>query len=504
MTDATRPATPHENQRTRVVAGDDGVTLWTTRAHRPEESTPWTMLALLCAAAIVLRAIGLNGGLWYDEIMTLLQSVRSPLSEIVTEFPGNNQHTLFSVLAHLSVQVFGDHPWSLRLPSLLLGAATVPVLYFFAREFCGRLESLLACLLLATAYHHVWFSQNARGYSALAFLTVLSSWLLLRALRCARTSDAVWYGLAAALGVYAHLTMVFLVISHAVLVAIAALTWPAGAPLNPQRRRTAAVAFVLAAAFTVLLYSPVLLDVKQFFVDRPSPMAVATPRWAALELLRGLQIGLGAGLGALVAAAFFASGVWSYVRQSWFIAGLFLLPGVVTVGAAVALQRPIFPRFLFFLIGFGLLIIVRGAFEIGSWFHRRHASRIATLLVGGMAAASLLALIPNYRYPKQDFEGAMHFVDTERTDGEPIATVGLTTPVYRDYYRRTWDPVTSLEELNRLRGRARRVWVVYTLEGYIATDTPELMAALRADCTPARIFRSTVGNGDVTVCTLNR
>jgi hypothetical protein len=150
------------------------------------------------------------------------------------------------------------------------------------------------------------------------------------------------------------------------------------------------------------------------------------------------------------------------------------------------------------------LIIVRGAFEIGSWFHRRHAPRIATLLVGGMAAASLLALIPNYRYPKQDFEGAMHFVDTERTDGEPIATVGLTTPVYRDYYRRTWDPVTSLEELNRLRGRARRVWVVYTLEGYIATDTPELMAALRADCTPARIFRSTVGNGDVTVCTLNR
>jgi uncharacterized membrane protein len=455
-------------------------------------------------AAAILRVIGLNGDLWYDEIMTLILSVRLPLSAIVMEFPSNNQHTLYSVLGHLSVQAFGDHPWSLRLPAVLLGVATVPALYLLAREFCGRLESLLAALLLTTAYHHVWFSQNARAYSALAFLTVLSSWLLLRALRRARASDAVWYGVAAALGVYAHLTMVFLVVSHAILVASAALTWPAGAPLNRQRRRVAAMAIGSAGAFAMLLYSPVLFDLKQFFVDRPSSTAVASPRWAFLELIRGLRIGLGAGLGALAAAAFFGAGLWSYLRQSWLVAGLFVLPGAVTVAAAVALQRPIFPRFLFFLVAFGLLVIVRGAIVIGSWIQPRHAPRIATILVSAMAAASLVALIPNYRYPKQDFSGALRFVEAERTGAEPIATVGLTTPVYRDYFGRRWEPVASLDELNRLRGEARRVWVLYTLEGYIESNTPDLMAALRSDCRKARVFPGTVGNGDVTVCAVDR
>jgi uncharacterized membrane protein len=503
MARSNQSAALQDDQRTRPVAGGDGVTLWATRAAA-EEPTPWSTLALLCGAAVVLRAIGLNGGLWYDEIMTLLLSVRSPLYDIITEFPGNNQHTLFSVLAHLSVQIFGDHPWSLRLPSVVLGVATVPVLYFFAREFSGRLEALLACLLLTTAYHHVWFSQNARGYSALAFLTVLASWLLLRLVRYARTSAAVWYGLAAALGVYAHLTMVFLVVSHAMLLAIAAMTWPSGAPLNRRRVRVAALAIVLAGTFTALLYSPVLLDVKQFFVDSPTPRTMATPRWAALELIRGLRIGLGAGLAALVAVAFFVAGVFSYLRQSWWIAAVLLLPGLVTLAGAVALGRPIFPRFLFFLIGFGLIVIVRGAFEIATWLTRRRAAAGATGLVGAMAVLSIYALIPNYRYPKQDFAGAMQYVDRERADGEPIATVGVAIPIYRDYYQRTWETVRSLDDLNQLRDRAPRVWVLYTLEGYIEGSTPDLMATLRSDCEPARVFRSTVGNGDVTVCTLNR
>ena len=86
------------------------------RAVPDDRSTPWAWLIALTSMAVVLRAIGLNGGLWFDEIMTLSHSVRLPLSAIVTEFPHNNQHTLFSVLANLSIAAFGEHAWSLRLP----------------------------------------------------------------------------------------------------------------------------------------------------------------------------------------------------------------------------------------------------------------------------------------------------------------------------------------------------------------------------------------------------
>ncbi len=481
----------------RVVRSADGVALWTALGSAEDAPAPWKWLALLTALAAVLRAIGLDGGLWYDEIRTLLDSVRSPLYQILTVFPSNNQHTFYSVLAHFSIGAFGEHAWSLRLPSVVLGAATVPVLYLFAREFVGRIEALLASLLLTVAYHHVWFSQNARGYSALAFFTVLSSWLLLRGLRRGRASDFVWYAVAASLGVYTHLTMVFLSVSHALLCVL-----PLGLPGLDQEKlrrwRLPAMGFALAATLTLVLYAPLLLDVQQFFVKKPSPMEVATPKWAALEFLRGLQIGMGTAFGALAGGALFLAGLWSYFKQSKFVLGMFLLPGAITVAAAVGLRRPIFPRFLFFLAGFALLIVVRGALEIGHKLSRGPVLGIG--LVAAMAVLSAAALTVDYRYPKQDFEGAMRFVDAQKGEGEPVLTAGLATYPYKAYYQRTWEGIASLAQLQKSRAQGRRVWVLYTLENYIQLRTPDLMDTLRKDCAVQGVFRGTVGGGDVTVC----
>jgi hypothetical protein len=221
-----------------------------------------------------------------------------------------------------------------------------------------------------------------------------------------------------------------------------------------------------------------------------------------MEMVRGLRIGLGDGLGVLAAASLFLAGLWSYFKQSPFILGLFLLPGVTTVVAAVGLQRPIFPRFLFFLIGFGLLIVVRGALAIGGGIGRRWGANIGPSLVVGLAVVSVVSLIPNYRYPKQDFGGAMRFVDQARSTTEPVATVGLATDVYRDYYQRGWPEIRSVEDLQNLRARGERVWVLYTLEGYIEMRRPEVMQTLRRQCANATVFRGTLGNGDVTVCVL--
>ena len=437
----------------------------------------------------------------------MLDSVRSPLGSIVTVFPGNNQHTFFSVLAHLSIGIFGEHAWSLRLPAMLIGTATVPMLYVFAREFVDRTEALLATTLLAVAYHHVWFSQNARGYSALAFLALLASWLLLRGLRDARRVDWLWYAVAAALGVYTHLTMVFLVISHAALCAMRL-----GLPLDRnrwQRWRLPMLGFGLSGVFTLMLYAPVLLEVQQFFGNRPSPMLVATPRWAFLELLRGLQIGVGTGAAALMGAALFALGLWSYGRQSRFLLGLFVLPGIVTVAAAVGLHRPIFPRFLFFLVGFAVLILVRGALEAARHLTREspgapsgRAPVAGIVLVLVMALASLVALLPTYRIPKQDFEGAMRFVESRRADGEAVVTAGLATEIYRDYLNRDWEAVATVEDLQSVRDRSGRVWALYTLEGYLASEAPELMGALRAECVVEGRFPGTLNNGQITVCVM--
>ncbi len=486
------------------VTSVDGRPLWTARGPAHDEPTPWLLLALLTLLAVVLRSIGLNNGLWYDEIKTLLESVQSPLLRILTVFPGDNQHTLFSVLAHLAISIFGDHPWSLRLPSMLLGAATVPLLFLFAREFLGRTEALLASLLLAVSYHHIWFSQSARGYAVLGFLAVLASWLLMRGLRRGRASDFVWYAVAAALGVYTHVTMVFLVASHAMLCVL-----PLGVPtLDAERRacwRLPLMGFILAGIFTVVLYSPVLLEVHSAVGKKSDPTNGATAKWALVELLRGLQIGFGSAVAVLAGIVLFLAGVWSYVRQSRFILGMFLLPGVITVVAPIVLHRPVRPRFVVFLAGFAVLMLVRGALEIGRALERRRqddvaASRIGVALVLVLVALSAASLPRNYRLPKQDFAGALHFIQSHRAAGEPVLTAGPATYPYRAYFRQSWRGVASLAEFRDARALGQRVWVVYTLKSYIQSGAPDLMAALNAECAVQGVFPGTVGGGDVTVC----
>ncbi len=71
--------------------------------------TRWIIvLGVTFAAAAVLRFIALGFGLWYDEIVTLVLSARHPIGQIVTEFAGVNSHPLYSVLAHASIEAFGE------------------------------------------------------------------------------------------------------------------------------------------------------------------------------------------------------------------------------------------------------------------------------------------------------------------------------------------------------------------------------------------------------------
>ena len=175
------------------------------------------ILMLLTFTGAVLRSISLNSPLWCDEIVTVVQSVRIPTRLLLTTYFYDNQHTLYSLLAQGSVSIFGDAPWVVRLPAMICGTACIPALYLLGREFAGEFESLGAAGLLAVSYHHIWFSQNARGYTLLMLAAILATWLLIQGLR--RPGFRPWflYALTVATGMYTHLTMVFIPISHALI-----------------------------------------------------------------------------------------------------------------------------------------------------------------------------------------------------------------------------------------------------------------------------------------------
>jgi 4-amino-4-deoxy-L-arabinose transferase-like glycosyltransferase len=461
----------------------------------------WPLLTSIVVLGAALRIINLDSNLWYDEIRSLVDSVRSPLGQIVTHFPSNNDHLFYSVLANLSIDAFGEHAWTLRLPAVTFGIASIPMLYWLGAGVTTRLEALAAAGLLAVSYHHIWFSQNARGYTILLFCALLATHLLLIGLRHDRRSAYLGYAVVTALGTYTHLTMALVSLCQAAIVAGHLLAQPS-TRREPRAWINPVLGFVLAGLLTLLLYLPVLLEVQAFFGARSEGARVASASWALWETLRGLRLGYTAAGAALLGGLLLAAGGWSYLRQSPTVLALFVLPGPAVFAIAALLQRPTFPRFFFFVAGFALLIAVRGATTISTALAR-------SLPLGGWAPAatlcamlvvSTLALPYGYRYPKQDFEQALRFVESQAGPHDLIAVVGGGAAFpYQRYYQRSWPRLEDARQLAAARGEHEKVWLVYTLAQYIEAFEAGLMSEIRTVCSTAKTFPGTVAGGNVVV-----
>jgi len=480
------------------------------RVHR---LWPAYALAGLITLAVATRLVGLNSGLWVDEIFSLLESFRSSFVTIVTTYRGDNHHPLYSVLAHASRWAFGEAPWALRLPALLFGVATVPALYALARPLVACREALLAAAFLTLSYHHVWFSQNARSYTAIAFFTVVGTTALLRGWASGRRSWYVLYAVAAGLGAYAHLTMVLVVVGHAL--GMAAVLVATGSLRDARALRGPLLAFGLGAGITLCCYAPMLDGVVDYFVNKPSVLrGVSTPSWAVSELLRVLSLGLGGGSAGLgtglvaVGVALGGAGLVSLGCRSPLFVGLFLGPFAATLAGAALARGTLYPRFFFFAIGPAILVAVRGGFACADWLAVRLGRSVKfgqqlALAGGGLVLlASALSLGFNYRYPKQDFEGAMDYVLAERSPVDRVVSVRVPGDPYRRLYARDWPSANSLAELETLRNPDGRTWIVYTMKRYIEAAAPDLAAAIRRECPAPRVFPGTIGDGAVFVCTL--
>ena len=125
-------------------------------------------LGLVTLLAFLLRLVDLGGqSLWVDELLTLKQG-RVPGYSLWVQFLDDAQAALPMVLATMMSRISEDEMW-LRLPSALLGALTVPVLYEVVRRFATDRAALIAALLLAIHPMHLDHSQEIRGYAFMLF-----------------------------------------------------------------------------------------------------------------------------------------------------------------------------------------------------------------------------------------------------------------------------------------------------------------------------------------------
>ena len=125
----------------------------------------------------------------------------------------------YSLQAKAAVELFGESAWALRLPALLMGMASLVLIWWLARAEVGRGAALVTLLLLTLSYHHVWFTQNARGYTGLLTWTTAATILMITGLRRPRWDVWTLYGLCLAAGMYTHLSAGFFFVAHGVIFA---------------------------------------------------------------------------------------------------------------------------------------------------------------------------------------------------------------------------------------------------------------------------------------------
>lgn len=458
----------------------------------------------LMLTAFLLRIYRLESGLWHDEIRAYLDYTKLPLGELVTVYDSETHHILYDLLAHLSFMIFGESGWALRLPAVLFGTASIGALYLLGRQVGNTREAFLASALLVVSYHHIWFSQNARGYTALLFWTLLSSWLLLRALQTRQRLLWPAYAVAIALGVYSHLTMVFVVVGQFVVYLGFVLF---NRHLTQADRWMGLIwGFVLGGLFTFDLYALVFPQVLASLKATISEVAAwKQPIWTVTELLNGLEVNFGSGLVAVAALVVFGAGLLSYARKGSALVVMLIVPPMLGAAVTIAAGHHLWPRFFFFAFGFAALVAVRGAMEIGrqiDTLFRLPVNRWATtgtILALGLVIVSAKS-VPYVYEPKQDYAGALDYIESIAQPGDAVVTVGLASFTYRELYRLNWPDVKTLVELNTVRASSKRTLLVYTLAPEVEATYPDIFHSIQQDFTVVKQFYGSVGDGTIFVC----
>ena len=397
----------------------------------PGELSTATMLRWLAGITLLaggLRFYDIGSDLWFDEIASL-ETYRSLTGiEIWISYLAANNHLLSTLLVKLSTASLGESEAAIRIWAVVFGVATIPVLYATCRLVASQRVSLGAALLLAVSYHHIFFSQNARGYTAYVFFAVLSILFFLRALR----QDLPWawtaYVAVTLLGLASLLLMAFVFATEILLGG-----W---AIVQVQRRRDdpwplagrLTLVFLAVGLASVHLYAPVIPQLYAYLRTEYTSASMGYSL-ASREFYDALVTGLVGraspwqAVPALVGASVTIAGAWSVAARNWLVLAAFAGPAALQVAFQLAGGLAVYPRTQTLCLPALLLVLVAGIDVIARWAVGRLGRTEplgARVWLGAIALACVASAVPlrgYYAYPKQDYRGALHYVESARGAG---------------------------------------------------------------------------------------
>ncbi len=205
------------------------------------------LVHLLSLGLVVLgaRAEFLRNSIRLDEAQSLWQTNHSyeSLLQIVAE----DVHVpLYHVLLRTWRLVLGPDVETARLLSLVFLLAAVPVFYLVARKVLSRPWALFALVVFSCSPFLQWYGNEARMYSMLVLVTLVSQYFFLTVVTTGRTAAWIGYAATAVVGIYTHYFFAFVLVAQGIYVL---LMWR-------RLPRTAIVKMAGVAGFVGAAYLP--------------------------------------------------------------------------------------------------------------------------------------------------------------------------------------------------------------------------------------------------------
>ncbi len=235
---------------------------------------------LLLIAFLIVTIDVRRESLWNDEAWTAW-AIRSPyIRDILQRVEADVHPPFYFVLLGGLDRFAGDSVLALRWPSALFSMIGLAATYALGKQIFDRRTGIIALVLLGTASFFVYYAREARMYSLLMSLAVLSTLFYVRW----REKPTLWrtvpYSLAMAALLYTHYGGMFVIVSH--------LLHSALTQFFPRTRlRTKWLMIPLPYIIAAILYVPWLpVFFRQMQSNPNGPLAIPVPtNWATVAAL---------------------------------------------------------------------------------------------------------------------------------------------------------------------------------------------------------------------------
>ncbi len=141
------------------------------------------ILLLIILVGLFLRIYALSSdSLWNDEIGSIKIS-KLELFQIAGRYDVETNPRIYYIILHYWINLFGDSEFSVRFPSAIFGLFAILMMYKVGTLIFDREVGVLSSLILALSTFHITYSQEARMYSLMVLLTLLSIYFFIKLLK---------------------------------------------------------------------------------------------------------------------------------------------------------------------------------------------------------------------------------------------------------------------------------------------------------------------------------